>query len=67
MSGTSVPFLFTGSKMVSTNKLHDCEECSATFTIKFDLDPDFFTIKYCPFCGGELSEDDLYMSGNNDK
>lgn len=38
-----------------------CNDCEANCNIKHDLDENFYTIKFCPFCGSELydlDEDD---------
>ena len=38
----------------------ECQECSATFHLKHDLNTSRYLIQWCPFCGGtsiELEED----------
>jgi rRNA maturation endonuclease Nob1 len=37
---------------------HECELCEAVFRIGFDMDPKFYEIKFCPFCGEELDKDE---------
>lgn len=39
-------------------KHHECEHCEAVFRIGFDMDPEYYQITHCPFCGEELSDDD---------
>ena len=39
-----------------------CEHCDASYTVQHDQDEKFYLIKYCPFCGddiGEENEDEL--------
>ena len=40
-------------------KLIVCESCEAEFRIKHSLDENYYEIKYCPFCGEELDEDNV--------
>lgn len=47
---------------MASQNLHDCEECGASFKIQSDLDLDRYRVQFCPFCGDELSEDDIYMN-----
>lgn len=35
----------------------ECVECEAVFKINFDLDEDYYAVKYCPFCGSDIDED----------
>lgn len=37
---------------------HECEHCEGVFRIGHDMDSEYFAIKYCPFCGEELTEED---------
>ena len=42
-------------------KQYQCENCEAEFKIKHSLDEKYYEVNYCPFCGGEItdeSEDD---------
>jgi rRNA maturation endonuclease Nob1 len=36
---------------------YECVECDAVFQVKHELDPDYYEIEFCAFCGSELSED----------
>ena len=39
-----------------------CNNCEAEFTIKHNMDEEYYEILYCPFCKHEIekdSEDDL--------
>ena len=42
-----------------------CEECNATFTLKFDLNTSRYTIRCCPFCSGENIELEDYDEDEN--
>ena len=35
-----------------------CEFCEAEFQLKHSMEERFYTIKYCPFCGEEFSQDE---------
>lgn len=39
-------------------KHFECDSCQAVFKIAFDMDADYYQVKYCPFCGEEISEED---------
>jgi alkyl hydroperoxide reductase subunit AhpF len=43
-------------------KLFDCESCGAHGKINFKEDDQFrkSDIAYCPFCGGDIFEDEKY-------
>ena len=34
-----------------------CSNCGATYEIKHDLPEEDYILKYCPFCGEELTEE----------
>ena len=36
-----------------------CDSCDAEFKINHNLDDEYYDIKYCPFCGEELDEDNV--------
>ena len=38
-------------------KLIVCEECEAEFRIKHALDEHFYSVKFCVFCGHELTDE----------
>ena len=43
-------------------KIIYCNKCEAEFTIKHNMDEEYYEILYCPFCNNEIekdSEDDL--------
>ena len=42
-----------------TKKIIYCNNCEAEFTIKHNMDDEYYEIKYCPFCGEELDEDNV--------
>ena len=42
----------------------ECLECSATFTIKHDLNTSRYGLSNCPFCGGD--EIDMEYDENED-
>lgn len=37
---------------------YQCSNCDADFRIKFDLDESFYEVSFCPFCGGDITEDE---------
>ena len=37
-----------------------CEFCDAAFQLKHSMEERIYTIKYCPFCGGEFSQDEKF-------
>lgn len=39
-----------------TRKKFQCDACDAFGTINYDLDPEYYAIIVCPFCGSELSD-----------
>ncbi len=36
-----------------------CDSCDAEFKINHNMDDEYYEIKYCPFCGEELDEDNV--------
>ena len=36
-----------------------CDSCDAEFKINHNMDDDYYQVKYCPFCGEELDEDNV--------
>ena len=38
-------------------KLVVCESCEAEFKIKHTMDDRLYNIKYCPFCGDDIEEE----------
>lgn len=44
--------------MIKSN-LYDCPECGAGFRVLHDMEPTFFQIRNCPFCGEDLDVDDF--------
>ena len=38
-------------------KLIVCENCEAEFRIKHDLDENYYSVRFCVFCGSELTEE----------
>lgn len=37
---------------------YQCSNCDADFKIKHDLDDVYYEVSFCPFCGGDISEDE---------
>jgi rRNA maturation endonuclease Nob1 len=35
-----------------------CLECEAEFKIKFDMDDERYKVRFCPFCGAEIEEEE---------
>ena len=42
------------------NALIVCEFCEAEFQLKHSMEKRVYTIKYCPFCSEELSQDEKF-------
>ena len=40
------------------NKQYHCDHCDAEFKIKHTLDEAYYEVNFCPFCGGEIVEDE---------
>tara|TARA_B100001250_G_scaffold122194_1_gene103731 strand:- start:228 stop:380 length:153 start_codon:yes stop_codon:yes gene_type:complete len=38
-------------------KLVVCESCEAEFKIRHTMDDRLYNIKYCPFCGDDIEEE----------
>ena len=36
-----------------------CDSRDAEFKINHNMDDDYYQVKYCPFCGEELDEDNV--------
>ena len=34
-----------------------CTDCDAEFTVKHSMDPDYYQVAVCPFCGHEVEND----------
>jgi len=44
-----------------------CDHCEASYSVQYDMDEQYFQLKYCPFCGDEQPEEDEYnMIEDND-
>jgi uncharacterized paraquat-inducible protein A len=39
---------------------HECQACDAVFRIKYDMDDHYYEVKYCPFCGAEITQEEDY-------
>lgn len=39
-------------------KHYECSSCDASFNVTHDLDPHYYTIHNCPFCGESLNIDE---------
>lgn len=39
-------------------KSYQCDNCDAEFKLKHNLDEHYYEVNFCPFCGGEIAEDD---------
>ena len=35
-----------------------CYNCEANFKIKHTLDEAYYEVNFCPFCGGEIEDDE---------
>ena len=45
---------------MAINKHVECYDCEAVFKIKHDLDPNFYKLSVCPFCGTDLEEEESF-------
>ena len=41
-------------------KQYFCTDCDAEFKLSHDMDPDYFTVSMCPFCGAEVEHEEDY-------
>lgn len=37
---------------------YQCDNCDAEFKIKHSLDDAYYEVMFCPFCGGDIAEED---------
>tara|TARA_B100002019_G_C21233367_1_gene581362 strand:- start:824 stop:979 length:156 start_codon:yes stop_codon:yes gene_type:complete len=37
---------------------YKCSTCNAFFSIDHEMDTEFFDVYFCPFCGGEIDDED---------
>ena len=37
-----------------------CEHCDASYSVQYDMDDNFYKIKYCPFCGDNVPEENEF-------
>ena len=37
-----------------------CEHCDASYSVQYDMDEEYFKIKFCPFCGDNIPEEDEF-------
>jgi hypothetical protein len=40
------------------NNHYNCTSCEADFKLKHSLDESFFEVNFCPFCGGEIDNEE---------
>jgi len=45
--------------MATKSKHTECNECEAVFTVKYDLDKNYYKISNCPFCGAGLDNEEF--------
>lgn len=38
----------------------ECDSCESIFKIKHEMDKNYYSISYCPFCGEELDRDEEF-------
>lgn len=36
---------------------NECNNCGAVFKLKHDMDPEYYTVQACPFCGESIDAD----------
>lgn len=42
---------------MSNNHYH-CSNCDADFKLKHTLDSSYYEVNFCPFCGGEIDNEE---------
>jgi len=48
------------------NTHYECSNCDAVFRLRHDLDGNYYTVQWCPFCGSQLDSDDNYDIDEDD-
>ena len=41
-------------------KRKECITCEAVFEVSHELDPQYYNIEFCPFCGNELEDEETF-------
>jgi len=44
----------------------ECPECDAVCNVKHDMDDELYIISFCPCCGCDIEEDDMYYAYYNE-
>lgn len=52
--------------MATKTKAEECVECQAVFKVRYDLDPTYYKVCHCPFCGTELSDESYECDQDTD-
>jgi uncharacterized Zn-finger protein len=53
--------------MASKSKHVECNACEAVFTIKANLDKDYYKVSHCPYCGADLDNEEFEIEENDDE
>lgn len=57
----------TSSTMANKNKHFECNSCEAVFTVKYDLNKDYYKVSNCPFCGSPLDNEEYDVDETPDE
>jgi hypothetical protein len=49
------------------HKIFTCLECEAEFTLRYDMDDHHYMVEYCPFCGVELDDEEMFEIDDEDE
>jgi len=44
----------------------ECVSCDAVFTVDHDLDPEYYMVTHCPFCGSAVVDEEEVIWDDGD-
>ncbi len=45
-------------KQKKMQRQYQCDHCDAEFKLKHSLDERYYEVNFCPFCGGDIAEEE---------
>lgn len=52
--------------MANTVKHIECNGCEAVFTVKYNLDKDYYKVTHCAFCGEPIDNEEYDVADTTD-